>query len=133
MTRRSPAAFRLGESAFRILVRAGGIDDQAAALTTFRDVCVRAHERHGWMGLVGRMAGETFSLAGHIVRARFGFRLAATGRDLPRPSRPERTSMTRKLAHDLRLGWRGIGSNRGNTAIAVATLALGIGLSTAVF
>jgi putative ABC transport system permease protein len=38
-----------------------------------------------------------------------------------------------RLWHDVRLGWRGLVANRASAGLAVATLALGIGLSTAVF
>src|ERR1035438_10066301 len=38
-----------------------------------------------------------------------------------------------RLAQDLRYGWRALGRNRGFATVAILTLALGIGVNTAIF
>jgi predicted permease len=103
------------------------------ATDTLRDVCLAAHKRRGWWGLVAVGVLEWLDLAGYVVRARFGRGLPTTmaGSNAGRPA--EKAGIMRKLWNDLRLGRRSLAANRGSAGISVATLALGIGLSTAVF
>jgi predicted permease len=130
------ATIRIFERGHRWLLRRlpagdGPCPDDTTA--TLRDVCLAAHQRRGWWGLVGVGVLEWLNLAGHVVRAKLGRDVPTTaGGSSARPP-AERTGIVRRLRNDLRLSWRGLAANRGSAGIAVATLALGIGLSTAVF
>jgi predicted permease len=106
---------------------------RAEAAPTVEAVCSAALERRGWLGLVGAGVAEWRNVAFAVVRSRLGARAAVTAGRLPTPSRtPGDSSMTR-FAHDLRQAWRGLFATRSVVALAALTLALGVGVNTAVF
>lgn len=106
---------------------------EADGIATLRAVCAEAHLRRGRVGYATALAVQTVSLAVAIIRARMGVRVGVSGggRHTPRP-RKDRPVMT-KLAHDLRLAVRSLLGAKGPVAIAIATLALGVGVTSAVF
>ena len=106
---------------------------EADGIATLRAVCAEARLRRGRVGYATAMAVQTVSLAVAIIRARMGVRVGVSGggRHTPRP-RKDRPVMT-KLAHDLRLAVRSLLGAKGPVAIAIATLALGVGVTSAVF
>lgn len=111
----------------------GAPADHDDAEITIREVCLAAHRGAGWTSAVRAGVLEWLNLAGQIVRARLrGPFPMTTGGSMATPP-PERTRLMQRLWHDIRLGWRGLTANRASAGLAVATLALGIGLSTAVF
>ena len=121
LLRLAPARFR---DAFR-----------ADIVGTFRTTCLAAHRERGWPGLVFAGITELGSIGSSAVKERFGGgpAISAGGprRDGERTNRRVRISSA--IGNDLRLAWRSILANKLSVAIAVATLALGIGVNAAVF
>jgi predicted permease len=64
---------------------------------------------------------------------RSGFRQTPSGARRPTPTRPPRREIMSNLSFDIRLALRGWRRNPGTTALIVATLAVGIGATTAIF
>jgi putative ABC transport system permease protein len=103
----------------RIAPRSAGDLRDAAARETFRQVCDSARTS-GWAAYAFESARELLNVAGVIAAAYFagvripGFRLSGAGRDL-------------------RMAARSLGAGGIATVIAVATLAIGIGVNAAIF
>ena len=106
----------------------------ADALLTIRAACLEAHQRRGLRGLVGQGLQEWGDMARLAARARLGFAMRATLNPEPRVQLRDRgDSGVRRLVHALRFAGRSLSASRTTTVIAILTLAVGIGLSTAVF
>lgn len=100
---------------------------------TIRDVCADARRRHGIAGAILTLAAELFDLFRAGVRARVGGSPQITGGWHPnRSDKPGRTLM-QTLWHDVRLAMRSLAASRVSAGIAIITLALGIGVSAAIF
>ncbi|HUR20134.1 MAG TPA: ADOP family duplicated permease [Vicinamibacterales bacterium] len=91
------------------------------AARTFRTVCLAGFERHGIAGLLWQGIRECVDLAWTIATVRL--------EAMPVLRSPRLTPLLR----DLRLAWRSLRHARTSSAIAVATLAVGIGVNAAVF
>ena len=98
---------------------------------TFADACRAAYAHAGLRGLLMEAPRELANLARAVVNVRLGRRANVTTPG-PRPPR-RRASPFRRLAHDLVLAVRSLAASRMTTAIALLTLALGIGITTAAF
>jgi predicted permease len=123
---------RGGRLVIRLLpreIRATFGDDLHA---TYIDSCDAAYARGGGRALLMEAPRELTDLARAAVRSRAGSsaRVTVPG---PRPPQEKGQSMLRTLAHDLRLAIRSLAATRLTTAIALLTLALGIGITTAAF
>lgn len=107
------------------------------AVATVRSVCADAGRRRGSPGVMAQGLLELADVARAIARLRLGRVLRVTGGLPPshRPGRGRHTggAMMRTVAHDLRLAVRSLLGSRTHTAIAVITLAFGIGINSAVF
>jgi putative ABC transport system permease protein len=106
-------------------------------VATVRSACVDADRHRGSSGVMAQGLLELADVARSVVRLRLGRVLRVTG-GLPPSNRPGRGrhtggAMMRTLAHDVRLAVRSLLGSRTHTAIAVVTLALGIGINSAVF
>jgi putative ABC transport system permease protein len=102
-------------------------------VATLRESCLAARRRRGWPGLVWASMLELIDLVAASVRARFGgAALSSRPPRHPRRSRPGAVLM-QTLVHDLRLAVRSLVAARMATVVAVATLALGIGVNVTVF
>ena len=128
---------RLLESGCRAIVRLAPASVREAwgddLPVTFRETCVEAQRRHGFVGLARNGVSELFDLVRAAIRARFARPLPITGGEPPRlPPRKGRTIM-QTLIHDLRLAMRSLLASRVPSAIAILTLALGIGANAAIF
>jgi putative ABC transport system permease protein len=91
------------------------------ALRTFRSVCQSGYERRGVPGLLREGLRECADLGWTVLTAR--------AEAMPSPAFPSLTPWTR----DLRMAWRALRHSRTSGAIAIATLAVGIGVNAAVF
>ena len=102
-------------------------------IETLRAICAEARARRGRIGYAVALTVQTASLIAAVARSRIGKAEAVTrgGRHTP-PTRKEHFVMS-KLAHDVRLAVRSLIGARGPVAIAIVTLALGIGVTSAVF
>ncbi len=100
-------------------------DDLAATVPA---ICVAAGRRHGQMGALVAGALEVLSLMSLAIRLR-----KVAGR--PKQAAPGMPSPRRLPSFGLsfRLAWKRLTGARTNAVWAISTLALGIGLSTAVF
>jgi putative ABC transport system permease protein len=92
-----------------------------------------ASRERGWLGVLGLAA----TIGRDVVRARFG-RLEVSITDERASSRPSvrshaRSSPMDRLGHDLQYAVRRLARTPGFTSVALLTLALGIGMTTAVF
>ncbi len=104
------------------------------ATRTFRAVCESARTENGAMAMWTEAFREWLNLVRTMAQMRLGT-AAKTPRDVgtnDRTTTGGRFSM-RWLTRDLRSAVRALIGGRGTAAIAISTLALGIGLSTAVF
>lgn len=123
--RRDPRALALAVALYDQLARFASFDARdvrsTAARETFRSVCVSALARGGVFGLARTCTAECADLLAVIIQSRLEARSAA-----PRVG-------ISPWIRDLRLAARSLWSGRRTTAIAVATLALGIGVNAAVF
>jgi predicted permease len=99
---------------------------------TMRKVCADARRRHGVAAGAAAWMAESFDLLRVAIRVRLGLKTPVTGGWQPRGPKQRRNPM-QTLTHDLRLAVRSLLSTRVPSAIAIGTLALGIGVSTAVF
>jgi predicted permease len=100
---------------------------------TFREICLQTYRQAGAAALLRVGLGELIDLARTALRARLGGQAPMF---LRHPEhRPERRTVTlmRTLSSDVRLGVRSLLAARSHTAIAVLTLAVGLGATTAAF
>jgi putative ABC transport system permease protein len=105
----------------------------AEGMDTLLAVCRDARRRKGRPGLLAAASIELWSLVRAVMSARMGFVVAlSAGGSGSEPPRKERRIMTR-LVHDLRLAVRSLLGAKGPVTIAIATFALGIGVTSAVF
>lgn len=100
---------------------------------TFRSVCAAAYARRGWHGLVGEGLLEWLDLARAVTRVRLGLGSGGGRWERPQPARKGRFHMFRGLGHDARQAIRGLLASPANAAVAVLTLALGIGVNSTAF
>ena len=105
---------------------------RADCTATLARVLVEAYARSGWRGLILAALFEWLDLARTALAARLGRRASITAPGPMPPSKKGR-SMVSALAHDIRLGFRSLVATRLPTAIALVTLALGIGITTTAF
>ena len=106
---------------------------------TIEAACHAAYAEKGWTGLARTTLAESAILAGLAVRNRpagdpwiVSRRPGLQGLLSTSHASTWRFPMT-TIAHDVRLAWRNLGGGRATTALAVLTLALGLGVNTAVF
>lgn len=100
---------------------------------TVRDACREARRRGRWASLASGAAECVSLMAAALGDRRPAARSPITaGTRLPDP--PERMfRMLRSLTHDLRMALRALSAAKLSTAIALITLAVGIGVNTTVF
>jgi hypothetical protein len=103
------------------------------AQATRRDLCRCAYQREGIIGLLRAAWSDLTDLIRTVVRARFGRSVGITGGHPPNRFRQKGQSTMQTLIDDVRLAIRGLRANPAPTLIAILTLALGIGVTTAVF
>jgi predicted permease len=101
-------------------------------IETLRAVCAEARVRRGLHGYALALAVQVTSLALAVARARLGL-AAGVSRERWEPRARTGDLVMTKLAHDLRLAVRSLAGARGPVAIAIVTLALGVGVTSAVF
>ena len=122
---RGRVTLRILERAFtaiaRLAPRAARDVKDPEATQTFRTVCQSGFDRGGTVGLLWQGIRECMDLAWTIARVRFDA--------MPQFPSPRLTSLLR----DLRLAWRSLRHAKTSSLIAVATLAVGIGVNAAVF
>jgi len=109
---------------------------QQELLATVRDSCLEAGRADGWRGLLTAGVLEMSSVGKSAIRARLGLSAPVTaggsgGRGRGRQA--GRRSAAQLLAHDLRLAARSLVAGRTPAVLAVVTLALGVGINTAIF
>ena len=101
---------------------------------TLRDICIHAYERRGWPGLVLAGMTELGSVGGSAMRAALGQSPRITGGEPPSgASSSRRVQLFATLRRDLRLAGRTLAASKLASAVAIGTLALGIGINAAVF
>lgn len=122
----------LGAWTVRFAPEALRVELQAGGLETLAEVCAQARGRNGRLAVLRTGLAEVTSLVVAVIRSRTG-RLPITAGQGPKSPRWNWRGPMTNLTHDLRLAWRSLTAARVNTALAVATLALGIGINTAVF
>ena len=97
------------------------------------DMCVEARATGGRGALLATGVVELTVLTTVVLAARAG-RRAPISRGFPSKPPFRRTdSAMRKLTHDLHQAWRSLLATPGTTLLAAITLALGLGVNTAVF
>ena len=121
VSRAAAAAMRRARSAYRARLRAvagampRGSADQA--VDVFDALQHEAFATSGWRGLMHCWFRETASLTELRINM----------------TRPRPTNPLHGLLHDIRDAWRGIQRSPGTPFVIIATLALGVGMNTAVF
>jgi putative ABC transport system permease protein len=95
---------------------------------TVHAICLAAGQRHGRIGALGAGILEVINLMSLAIRAR-----KASGRPPQRALGVPPPPRLPSFALSFRLAWKRLAGARANGAWAIVTLALGIGLSTAVF
>jgi putative ABC transport system permease protein len=107
----------------------------ADVVRTIGSVCRAAYQRGGALSAARAGFLEVIDLLRSAVRSRLGRKVAITaGSPRPQPGdRRRRSSPLAVLLQDLRLAIRSLAASRTHTAIVVTTLALGIGVNSAVF
>jgi len=125
---------------------------QCEIVGTVTDACLEARATRGLSGLITTGAAELSDLGRMAMAARLGKRAAITGARRTtgvsgiqagpsgssdpsgsQRSRPFRPGALSHLARDLRLAFRSLSAAKLPVAIAIVTLALGIGVNSAVF
>lgn len=109
---------------------------QHELLMTVRDSCLHAHRVGGWRGLLSTGVLEMSNVGESAIRARLGGGPPVTGGTPNTPgddSYGRSTMAIQTLAHDIRLAFRSLLASKTAVAIAIGTLALGIGINAAVF
>ena len=104
----------------------------ADATATLAAVLDAAYARTGWRGVILAAMVEWLDLARAAVARRLGRGPRVSMPAPPQPNRRHR-SWLNVLRHDVRSGVRGLLATRLTSAIALLTLALGIGITTAAF
>jgi putative ABC transport system permease protein len=104
----------------------------ADAAATLESVCAAAYRRRGLPGLVREGLLEWLDLARVVVRVRLGLTPDRPARRR-QPARKDSHRMFRGVGHDVRQAVRGLLASRANAAVAVLTLALGIGVNSTAF
>jgi predicted permease len=99
---------------------------------TLAELCADARRRHGVAGLARTGIAELCSLIVAALRYRTGGVCVSGGRPPRSPDSTRRGPMDH-LRQDIRTAWRSLTAARGTAVLAIATLALGIGINTAVF
>jgi putative ABC transport system permease protein len=132
-----PLSFRLLDVGCRALVRCAPESFRRAwsdeIHVTFREACLNARARSGVVGLARIGLLELFDIARAAIRARSGRRVPVTGGHAPHRPTQRGPSPMNTLMHDLRLAMRSLLASRVPSGIAILTLALGIGATTAIF
>jgi predicted permease len=129
MPSRFPWIDRLARAILKVAPRrleTGSREDVIATLTA---ICAEAHEARGLSGLVRVGSRELAGLLWAVSAARFGRRPSITAGARPAPA--ERRPLM--FMDDLRHGWRRLRARPGTALLSLAMLALGIGLTTAMF
>ena len=126
------ACFDRGADALIGCAPASWAADSVELRCACRDVCEHAWRRTGWRGLLSEGTRELLDLARAVVAARLGrtARITPAG---PPPTHRKGHAMFARLVHDVRLALRTLAATRLTTAIALVTLALGIGITAAAF
>jgi predicted permease len=130
MPRRFPWIDRLARAILRIApgrIRTSSGDDAIATLTA---VCTEAYEARGLKGFVRVGSRELAGLLLAVSAARLGRPVPITAGTRPAPVAERRPLM---FIDDLHHGWRRLRARPGTALLSVAMLALGIGLTTAMF
>jgi predicted permease len=118
----------------RIAPRRFRVDHGEALIATIDATCAFARQRGGWPAWARCCALEWWDLARVALATRMGRRTRITaGAFNPRRPHGTKGSAMQALGHDLRLAVRSLLASRAQTMLAVLTLALGIGINTAVF
>ena len=128
---------RAFEPVYRTVVRCAPAGFRRAwgdeTLATFRAACL-ASERRGVPGVMWTAIVEIASLAWIVVSLQLHLTVAPISPGPPRREQPRRrTALMQRLGRDVRTAIRNLGANHLNTGIALATLALGIGVNTSIF
>jgi hypothetical protein len=126
-----PAATRASRTAEWLLRRMAPQRTLAdSILGDLREEAARDHATEFWVAR--QLLGVALALgrvrAADVFRRAFGLAV-----HLPQPDASPRTASMTSLAHDFRLAWRLLRTRRPVTLVAAATLALGVGMSTAMF
>ncbi|HEX7777975.1 MAG TPA: ABC transporter permease, partial [Vicinamibacterales bacterium] len=100
---------------------------------TLRAVCADAYTRRGTLGYLTTLTAQTVSIARVVFLSRLGWRAAVSHGHRRSPTPGKDRHVITRLACDVRLAVRSLTGARGPAAIAVATLALGVGVTSAVF
>src|SRR6185436_7017127 len=98
-----------------------------------QSACEGAWRQRGAAGLLRTGFVEWASLLVTAIRERMGRPLRITAGGAPQPPRGPHSGIGQTLLFDLRLAWRSLVASRTTVALAVITLALGIGVNSAVF
>jgi predicted permease len=132
------------ERIYRTLIRLAPPAERRAwnqdAVGTFRAVCIGAHARGGWPALLSAGLRELVDLLHVVIRLRARRTRSGGSHELD----PDAPAVLRPLNHtpgsrmtrttrDVRLAWRSLRAGGMTSAIAIFTLALGIGVNAAIF
>lgn len=102
--------------------------------TMVRDLCMTSGQEGGIRGLIGRGLPELVDVARTVIRLRLGrWPTITAGPARGRTSSRSTRISHRRWGHDVRHAVRRLRGTPTHTAVALLTLALGIGLNSAVF